>query len=1079
MKRFIILNVLLIAQLVVFAQANKNGVPFIKNYSPKEYNASEQNWDICQDNRGIIYVANNEDGVLEFDGKNWRKIPISNNSLIRSIEYSDEGIMYVGGVEEFGYLEPDHNGYMHYKTLTDRLDSVDFKDVWKIFVNGNEVYFSTQYKIFKFKNKKLVHVYENESRPFLSFMVSDKIYWGTYDDGLNEIKEDSVTTSIGGDFYSNKDIFVVLPWDKDELLVCTMAQGIYIYNEITGLSKSLSSLGIEYAPLYEELQGSQIYSGIRLKNGDYALATLNNGCFVFKRNGELLYKIDKANGLQDNTVINLFEDRIGNLWMGLNTGISVLELSSPFTILGPEYGLSGIITSLIKYKDNFYVSTNTNLYYLKNINNTPKFERIDLDADVFCMIKFIVPITKEEKLVIATHLGIHELKTPYADPDYISKNEYKADIIYQSVLNPEYLYVGHMAGLSILQYKNGNWIDLGKVEGINKEIESISEDEIGNLWLGTALNGVIKLDGNRKITYYTKENGLPDEQRIRTYNIKGDIVCATRHGLYSYNQESDKFEKYVGFGEKYYSSNDEVRKINFNSDNEYWIVGKNNETEKEYLEKLSISQNRIITIDDKPFKRLVNSTFQQIYTDNLSVWIASAEAVYNFQDINQGGYSEYFQNLLRQVSIGIDSVVFGGTYYSDTSDIIVSMDQPDNLKIVVPYKERSFQFYYSTPYFPTDEVKYSYKLVGYENNWSAWSSETSRGYTNLNEGKYTFLVKAKNIYGLESEIAQYQFTIKPPWYKTIFAYIIYLILAVFFIVIIVKIYTRRLEQEKIRLEQIVKERTLEVVKQKEEIELQRDEISEKNKSITDSIAYASRIQTAVLPSTEYAKEILPEHFILFRPRDIVSGDFYWMTQKDNLLVVIAADCTGHGVPGAFMSMLGVSFLNEIVNRHNITTASGILNNLRTDIKKTLGQEGKEGEAKDGMDIALCIVDLDNMKMQYAGAYNPLYMFRNNELVEVKADRMPIGIYIKEKDSFTNHEIELQKGDVFYIFSDGFQDQFGGKEGMKFKTKNFKQLLLTIHQKPMAEQRDILDNTIDEWRGEWEQVDDIIILGIRV
>jgi serine phosphatase RsbU (regulator of sigma subunit) len=270
-----------------------------------------------------------------------------------------------------------------------------------------------------------------------------------------------------------------------------------------------------------------------------------------------------------------------------------------------------------------------------------------------------------------------------------------------------------------------------------------------------------------------------------------------------------------------------------------------------------------------------------------------------------------------------------------------------------------------------------------------------------------------------------------------------------------------------------------VVRQKEEIEKQRDEIAEKNQSITDSIEYASRIQKAVLPSNEFAKEILPEHFILFRPRDIVSGDFYWMTRKDNLLVVIAADCTGHGVPGAFMSMLGVSFLNEIVNRHEITTAGAILTQLRADVKKTLGQEGKEGEAKDGMDIALCIVDLDHMKLQYAGAYNPFYLFRNNELLEIKADRMPIGIYVKEKESFTNNEIDLHKNDVFYIFSDGFQDQFGGEDGQKYKTKNFKQLLLEIHNKPMAEQREILNTTIDQWRGKWEQVDDIIIMGVRI
>lgn len=370
-------------------------------------------------------------------------------------------------------------------------------------------------------------------------------------------------------------------------------------------------------------------------------------------------------------------------------------------------------------------------------------------------------------------------------------------------------------------------------------------------------------------------------------------------------------------------------------------------------------------------------------------------------------------------------------------------------------------------------------LDGFDENWSPWNAKTDNNYTNLTEGKYTFKVKAQNIYGIESDVATYEFSIKPPWYRTILAYFIYFILAMLIVVVIVKIYTRRLELEKIRLEQIVKERTEEVVKQKDEIEKQRDEIADKNRSITDSIEYASRIQTAVLPSNEYAREILPEHFIFFRPRDIVSGDFYWMTQKDNLLVLIAADCTGHGVPGAFMSMLGVSFLNEIVNRHDITTANAILNQLRTDVKKTLGQEGKEGEAKDGMDIALCIVDLEKMNLQYAGAYNPLYLFRNNELIEIKADRMPIGIYINEKESFSNHEIELQKGDVFYIFSDGFQDQFGGEDGSKFKTKNFKKLLLEIHHKPMEEQHKILEETIDDWRGRWEQVDDIIVMGVRV
>jgi len=1079
MKKILIFFFVLTFQLNAISQVNKFGIPFIKNYTMADYNASAQNWSICEDNRGVIYVGNNDDGILEFDGLSWRKIPISNNSIVRSVAYSDDGSVYIGGVEEFGYLVPDLNGQMHYQTLTDKLDSVDFKDVWRISIHNDEVYFSTQYKIFLFVNKELIKVYTNDAQPFLSFMVDNKIYWGTYDEGLNEISEDSVVQSLGGDFYKEKDIFVVLPWDKDEILICTMVQGVYIYNEKTGLSKPFGSLGADYQELNDEFKRSQIYNGIKLSNGNYALATLNNGCLIFDKFGEFIYKLNKENGLQDLTVINLFESSTGNLWLGLNKGISVIELNAPFTRFGQNHGIDGIISSLINFKGIFYVSTNTSLYFLDKSSKILGFKPVNLEASVFCLRKFKVPNTDEEKLILATHLGILELISPNKEPDNISKNKYKSDIIYQSKLHPELLYVGHMAGLSTLEFKNGTWTDLGKHEGVSKEIESIAEDNQGNLWLGTALNGIIRIKADNSIVSYGIEEGLPDIQQNKVYNIQGDLVCATHKGLYGFNYETNSFDKYDGFGEKYFLSTDQVRSIDFFKEKEFWIVGKNKQTTIEYLEKLTITQDRIITIDDVPFKRLVNNSFQQIYSENGSnIWIATTDALYNYKNKMQEDYSSYYQSLVRQVEIGIDSIVFNGTYFSDTLSKQVSINQPKKLKIVVPYKDRSFQFFYSTPYFPNTEVKYSSKLLGYDDNWSAWSDEADRPYTNLNEGKYTFLVKAMNIYGVESEVAKYEFIIKPPWYRTIIAFIIYVILAVFVIVIIVKVYTRRLEQEKIRLEQIVKERTLEVVKQKEEIEGQRDEISAKNKSITDSIEYAKRIQTAILPSEEFANEILPEHFILFRPRDIVSGDFYWMTKKNNLLVLIAADCTGHGVPGAFMSMLGVSFLNEIVNRHNVTTASDILNSLRTDIKKTLGQEGKEGEAKDGMDIALCIVDLENMKMQYSGAYNPLYLFRGNELIEVKADRMPIGIYIKEKDSFTNNEIDLQNGDVFYIFSDGFQDQFGGEDGMKFKTKNYKKLLLDIHQKPMAEQRKILDTTVDAWRGDWEQVDDIIIMGVR-
>lgn len=256
-------------------------------------------------------------------------------------------------------------------------------------------------------------------------------------------------------------------------------------------------------------------------------------------------------------------------------------------------------------------------------------------------------------------------------------------------------------------------------------------------------------------------------------------------------------------------------------------------------------------------------------------------------------------------------------------------------------------------------------------------------------------------------------------------------------------------------------------------------LAHQKRQITDSIAYASRIQTALLPPVDYISSLIPEHFIFYKPRDIVSGDFYWITQKDGKIIVAVADCTGHGVPGAFMSMLGFAFLNEIVNKESELKANLILNQLRNYVKTSLHQTGRIDEAKDGMDIALCIIDAENRKLEYSGAYNPLFLIRKEEIISYKADRMPIGIHIIEKKSFANHEIEIQKGDIIYIFTDGYIDQFGGKESRKFKTAPFKKLLISIKDNSMCEQQRILEQKFNSWKGDHDQIDDVLVMGIKI
>jgi len=267
----------------------------------------------------------------------------------------------------------------------------------------------------------------------------------------------------------------------------------------------------------------------------------------------------------------------------------------------------------------------------------------------------------------------------------------------------------------------------------------------------------------------------------------------------------------------------------------------------------------------------------------------------------------------------------------------------------------------------------------------------------------------------------------------------------------------------------------------QEISNQKEIIEKSHQQITDSIRYAKQIQNAVLPQKEYINKLLPLNFILYLPRDVVSGDFYFIKKINNYIVIAAADCTGHGVPGAFMSMLSVAILNEIVRNNELNTTSKILNELRKQIKFSLQQTGQKGETQDGMDIALCAINTNTNILNFSGAYNSCWIFRKEDstyrFFELVADRQPVGIFIKEQE-FTEHSFLLEKDDTFYIFSDGYYSQFGGTKDEKFKSKRLKETLNNIQNYSMPEQKNILQQTLDNWKGDTKQVDDILIIGVK-
>ncbi len=382
-------------------------------------------------------------------------------------------------------------------------------------------------------------------------------------------------------------------------------------------------------------------------------------------------------------------------------------------------------------------------------------------------------------------------------------------------------------------------------------------------------------------------------------------------------------------------------------------------------------------------------------------------------------------------------------------------------------------------------------MEGLDNEWTPEDSKNEVTYSSIPPGTYTLMVKACNNEGLwNKNPSTFVFTVNPPWYNTWWFYISCTIVLVSSVFAYNYIKTNKLKKDKEKLEGIVNERTKELREEKEKVEVinkeviqQKAEIENKNIEITDSIKYAKNIQEALLPSLAETENAFTDSFILYLPKDIVSGDFFWHSEHNNIHYIAAADCTGHGVPGAFMSIVGNNLLHEIINQRNISKPGDILLELHKGVKIALNQNNKESERRDGMDIALCAIDLQQKRIEYAGANRPLWLFRKNKAYEIeiiKPTKQPIGgLELEDKREYQNHEISYESGDTFYIFSDGFADQFGGPKGKKFMLSNMQNLIKENIESPMKDQKTNIANSFRLWKDNLEQVDDVLVIGIRL
>lgn len=1063
----------------IYSQSNMFGLPYIDVYTPEQYKAHKQTWAATQDGRGVMYFANTT-GVLEFDGYYWRLIKINNKNLVVRALFTDKtGRVFVGCPQTMGYLAPNKIGEMTYVSLVDKIENEkyrNFKGINSIFSLGDTIYFAGDDILFKYYNDKIISYPIKGLRQ--THQVNGRIFIRISQKGLFEFINDKAQLLPQGNKYKDIGFINVLPYD-DKIIIVTVRNGLLLYDGVK--IQKLST------PIDDFLSKNRVISATMIQQNQYAIGTLSAGLIIVNKQWKFLQHLHSKVGLKDNLISNIYKDNCENLWL-TGHNISYVLNSLPVSKFDAKQGLTSTTHAALEYNNILYTGSISGLYYqdLENIKNNREnskayFKQLGMPQNIW-QIDTINGI-----LLSATNMGVVEFQNQQTR--YVVDNIGVWKLL--RVNNNKLLIAGTNDGLLLLGYKAkqkkkkqffGNWHIKNKVKGFNGKCRHIVIDKSNDLWLSHSTKLIKRLSFNRtmdsvSVKKYVIDDPIKDVGKKYVFRVNNKILVGTKNGIYQYSDKEDKFILSKDLNHLIEKGIQVVAMSVDDKGNIYYKQKRKSNKTDDYVYELG----KFVLQDDgtyinykKPFYRLRNSIYSMTALPNNKLLIGALKGFVMYQP-NDKLYNKPYKTIIRSVElISQDSIIYGGC----TIDSIANKTEITE----VDFENNDLQFTFAAPYFDSPKsVVYKFYLEGNDKTWSDWETKNYKEYSNLTEGNYTFRVKAKNIYETESNEAVYSFTILPPWYRTAWAIVCYMLFVAMLIWGIVRLSVRRLRKQKEYLEQVVKERTAEIRLKNEQLSTKNKTIEEKNDNITASITYAKRIQEAMLPLLERIDNALEDYFILFKPRDIVSGDFYWFAERDGKIIFTAVDCTGHGVPGAFMSMIGSEILTTIVNK-GITKPSEILDNKDMYVKKALKQDKTENH--DGMDMSLCTIDKKNKIVEWAGANNPLIYIQNNKLTYIKGDLRSIGGYQIIPDvgspDFTNHQISYKETpSYFYIFSDGFQDQFGGPKERKFMVKRLKQLILDNHKKPMEEQHKIYDSAIEEWMLGQEQTDDILLIGFKL
>lgn len=1017
---------------------------------------------IFQDTKGYIWFATSS-GLYKHDGIQTIKYTEKDSidqSTVTAIAEDFEQRIWIG--HKNGKIEILQNGHFVDFSPEEGLPSSEITFIY--FDTNNTLWFGTL--------GEGIYYYTGQNRK--------RVYNISTDDNLNDNYTYTITQCKNGRIYIGTDygIAIIDTSTKKVAKSITMKNGLpdnivkHLVADDNLLWIGMDEGGIALFDITKDdftlnipWKYGQLNNFTLKNNHECWISTKTNGLIkVYLNNNIPQFKqYSTKHGLKSNQTHGIFTDRENNIWLGEETCI-IKSSASPFEFLDKRDGVDfGNTYSFINdRKGNYWLATEKGLIRVEK-NKTGDF-----------VFNYFKPDKKEASTSFISLFedslgfiwaGTYGFGAYRINPEDLSFNHFNItnglpdnNVIHITGKNNLIWFSTLGGGASKYNIEKKTFESISVEEGLpSSYIYSIYIDSDNNTWFAMDGGGIARLSKNK-----LHKNIIPDSLEIRTvYGFAED-----KSGKIWFTS-AEKGLAYINNGvvntiNSQYLKVSSGRSICVDDYDNVVLIG------NEAIQVFSPNENGFITFAEDKGVAMLEPNLNGIFKDNSGIiWVSTKNGILSYNP-----------------SINASNTLFPKV---NLESVLLFFQPIQKDKTKFKFRQNHFTFEYAGLWLQSPEnITYRHKLENYDFDWSRPSQTRNVTYSNLPPGEYTFIVEVSHKPGFwtGSPNASYKFTIRPPFYKTWWFIISCVVFIALVIYTLFKQRIAKLERDKEKLELEVQKRTATILQQKEEIESQHElmveqniQISKQNKDITASIHYASRIQDAIFPSNDELYNLLGDSFVYNKPMGIVSGDFYWVMSKDDEVILAVADCTGHGVPGAFMSVLGISLLNKIAANYQCCKPEELLNALRSEVKLALHQTGKTDEAKDGMDMALVQFNKKNRTLNFAGANNPAYIVRDTELIALPYNHMPIGVHPKETP-FEGNSIQLMEGDMLYVFSDGYADQLSGGNFKKFNKKNFKELLISIAKLPCNEQINKLDEVMANWKNGSHQNDDILIIGIR-